>query len=107
MSDSKKALYGNLQVPVTKDLRSQFKKVTRRFKQAVPLDVQAKMLETHKTPEERLELLDHLIDLGMPILDIHPRIRVSSELSKSLCRRVHYVRNRQKIEAPASRLAVV
>jgi hypothetical protein len=107
MSDSKKALYGNLQVPVTKDLRSQFKKVTQSFKQAVPQEVQVEMLKSHTTPEARLELLDHLIDLGVPVPDIHPRIRLSSELAQKLAMRVHYVRSRQTTEAPASRLAVV
>jgi len=107
MFDSKKTLYGILEVPVTNELRSKFKKVTRSFKTAVPQEVQAKLLEMHKTPEERLELLDHLIDLGMPVPDIHPDIRLSSEDSQKLSMRVHYVRNRQKTEAPASRLAVV
>ena len=107
MLDSKKALYGILEVPVTKDLRTQFKKVTRGFKNAVPQEVQAKLLETHETPEEQLELLDHLINLDMPVPDIHPSIRLSSEAAQKLSMRVHYVRNRQKNEASVSRLAVV
>jgi len=107
MSDSKKALYGNIVVPVTKDLRTRFTKATQSFKNAVPREVQAKLLESCKTSDAQLELLDHLIDLGMPVPDIHPNIRLSSEQSQKLSKRVHYVRNRQRTGASASRLAVV
>jgi len=107
MSDSKKELYGNIKVPVTKSLRARFTKATQSFKDAVPREVQAKLLRSCETAEAQFELLDHLIDLGVPVPDIHPDIRLSSEQSQKLSMRVHYVRSRQKTEAPASRLAVV
>jgi hypothetical protein len=107
MSDSKKALYGNIEVPVTKELRAGFKKVTKGLKNAVPREVQLEMLGSCETPEAQLELLGYLIELGMEVPDIHRDIRLSSEQAQSLCRRVHSVRYRQKKEAPASRLAVV
>jgi len=114
MSHSTKALYGNIEVPVTKDLRDGFKKVTKGLKKVVPREVQLEMLESCETPEAQLELLAHLIELGMEVPDIHRDIRLSSEQSQSLCRRVHGVRYRdknkvptKKKEAPASRVAVV
>jgi len=107
MSDSKKELYGSIKVPVTKSLRARFTKATQSFKDAVPREVQAEMLGSCETSEAQLELLDHLINLGMPVPEIHPKIRLSSEQSQKLSKRVHYVRNRQKTEVSASRLAVV
>lgn len=104
MSHCTNASHGNFKVPSTKKLRDGFERVTRA--KGVNDSVQQELLRSCKTPEETVELLDHLMHIdGVNVPDIIPGIRLNSVDSQSLALREHYVRSKDGKTATAGMAA--
>jgi hypothetical protein len=109
MQDRNIELYGMFEVPVTESLRGKFDKITNQFRSSqkeVTPKAQSDLQKLCSSPQDRLELLSHLIKLGMHVPSINAEIRLSSDTAQRISIRVNSGSRGMQVVSAASRQPV-